>query len=577
MHFNLKRALPFFFLSILYASPSIKQLSEEKYWHILGHYKNNVSDVDSPNFFLAKDGKYSPYKELNATIYYLTHPKYKDDNSTYCRFPARREWIRKKLPNLKIVPQNCKSLNEQLDAIKDIKSVTLVFPTILMNSPASMFGHTLLRLDDKNGDLLNSFAINYAAQTNETNGLIYAFKGLTGGYIGKYAVVPYYKKIAEYNDIKNRDIWEYKLNLTPKEIQRLKLHLFEIKDTWSYYYYFNKNCSYEILWFLEAARPSLNIDYKFNYKTLPIDTIKEAYKEHLISSAYFRPSQKKIILYYFEKIQNKPLALKFIQTYNINLLKNLPTKQKAYILDFATKMLRYEYLSNKIDKKTYLKKYIYLLKKRASLPMEKEIHIKPPKNPAFSHDSNKIWIYAKKNDFLIGFKPAFHNIDDINTGFPAGAYIDFFVTEFSTKELKYFYLFDIKSFTPRDRVFKPISWGVNVGFERFKDNKLYFSLKPSAGVTYKFKTFLYSFNAGVEDYFKNKNYFGGNIGFYLEGNFKKTKTVVDIKRHFFNFKTYNSAKIMEIYSIKRDFSFNIGYQKDINSNFFFAGFSLYFL
>ncbi len=578
MHFNLKRVLPLFFLSILlYASPSLKDLSQDKYWQILGHYKNNISEVDSPNFFLAKDGKYSPYKELNATIYYLTHPKYKDDNSTYCRFPARREWIRKKIPNLKIIPQNCKSLNEQLDAIKDIKSVTLVFPTILMNSPASMFGHTLLRLDDKNGDLLNSFAINYAAQTNETNGLIYAFKGLTGGYIGKYAVVPYYKKISEYNDIKNRDIWEYKLNLTPQEIQRLKLHLFEIKDTWSKYYYFNKNCSYEILWLLESARPSLNIVYKFNYKALPIDTIKEANNENLIESEYFRPSQKKIILYYFNKIKNKKLALEFIKTYDTSLLNNVSPQQQAYILDFGTKMLRYEYLSKKIDREKYLKKYIFLLKKRASLPMEKEIYIKPPQNPIFSHDSNKIWIYAKKNDLIFGFKPAFHNIDDTNRGFIPGAYIDFFITEFSTKKLRYFYFFDIKSFTPRDEVFKPISWGVSLGTERFKDNELYFSLKPYAALTYKYKQFLYSFNLGLEEYLKNINYFGENLGFYLEGNFKKTKTVIDIKRHFFDFKTYNSAKIIEIFSIKRNFSINIGYQKDINENFFFAGFSLYFL
>jgi len=577
MRFNLAGAL---LLPLVLHAINYSALSKDKYWRILGHYKNGVSEIDSKNFFLAKNGKYSPENELKATINRLIKPKFKNDRSVYCRFPARREWIKSKLPGLKIPKQNCKELNEELSAIKNIKSVTLVFPTILMNSPASMFGHTLLRLDDANGDKLNSFAVNYAAQTNETNGLIYAIKGLTGGYVGKYAIVPYYKKIAEYNDIKNRDIWEYTLNLNPKEIYRLKLHLMEIKNTWSYYYYFNKNCSYQILWLLEAARPNLKIVYEFNYKVLPVDTIKEAYIEKLISNSVFRPSKQKTILNYFNNIKNKKIALLFEQTHNYSLIQALDTEEKKYILDFAIEMLNYKYLSKKISKKEYLKHYISLLKKRSRLGKEKPLKINTPQNPLYSHDSNKIWIYGAKGKITAGIKPAFHFTDDMNTGFTPGAYIDFFKMEIEFNKnlrLNNFYFFNIKSLTPRNEIFKPVSWSVDLGIRRFKKDKLYAYLNTGAFFTYRIKNLLYSFGLKIPQYLKKNYYITASPDFYGEYNFQKAKFSLEISRCFFDFKTYNEVNAEFIYKIKRNFNINAGYRKNINENFFYGGLSLYFL
>ena len=582
MHYNLKGVfallLPIFIFA--YSQSDINNLSKNKYWHILLHYKNNVSEMDSPDFFLAKDGKYSPYKELNATIYYLQYPKYTDDNSTYCKFPARREWIKEKLPNLNIKTQNCIELNKEINTIKNVKSVSVIFPTILMNSPASMFGHTLLRLDDKNGDLLNSFAINYAAITTDTNGIIYAFKGLAGMYQGKFAVVPYYKKISEYNEIKNRDIWEYKLDFTPKEIEKLKLHLYEIKDKWAYYYYFNKNCSYEILWLLEAARPSLDIVYKFDYKTLPIDTIKEMDKEHLIVDSNFRPSKRKIILYYYEHIQHKALVKDFLATYDVKKLEGLSNQEKQYIVDFAIAMLRYDYVIKHMKKNRYLKKYINLLKIRSKLGKEKPIKVAKPSNPLTSHNSSKIWTAYKKDTLLIGIKPAFHNIYDLNNGFTPGAYIDFFKLQVSVSDitkLDYFYFFNIKSLSPRNDVFKPVSWSVDLGFERFKDDKLYSTLKTSAGITYQIGNFLYSMDINIKHFYKNKYYIGLAPELYGEYNFNFSKVVFDYQRNFFDFKTFNELNVRYIQGITKQFNMDIGYFKDINQNSFFVGFNYYFL
>lgn len=61
------------------------------------------------------------------------------------------------------------------------KAMTLVFPTAYMNSPSSMFGHTLLRIDAKDQTRhkeLVAFAVNFAAEPDENdNAALYALKG----------------------------------------------------------------------------------------------------------------------------------------------------------------------------------------------------------------------------------------------------------------------------------------------------------------------------------------------------------------------------------------------------------------
>jgi hypothetical protein len=42
--------------------------------------------------------------------------------------------------------------------------------------------------------------------------------GLTGGYYGGFTTKPYYDIINTYNNIENRDIWEFNLNFTPKSL-----------------------------------------------------------------------------------------------------------------------------------------------------------------------------------------------------------------------------------------------------------------------------------------------------------------------------------------------------------------------
>ena len=183
--------------------------------------KNGISEIDDKKFFLSPHGKVNAKAELDATIYALLNETKYDDNSTACKFPARKDWLVKKLKIDTLPKVECKAYNKIITKLNPT-SATIVFPSAHINSPASMFGHTFLRINSEYDSKLLSYAINYAANVDEskTNGLFYAFNGLVGGYHGFYSMLPYYEKLKEYRDSEQRDIWEYDLNLTQDEVDK---------------------------------------------------------------------------------------------------------------------------------------------------------------------------------------------------------------------------------------------------------------------------------------------------------------------------------------------------------------------
>jgi len=133
-----------------------------------------------------------------------------------------------------------------------------------------MFSHTLLTIDTGYTNKRLSNAVNYAAFTEGRTGMSFALRGLVGLFKGYYTVMPYYKKIQEYSDINQRDIWEYELNLTPDEIRRMIRHIKELDLIYTDYYFFDENCSYNLLFLLEAARPPCTSPINFFWPLSPL-------------------------------------------------------------------------------------------------------------------------------------------------------------------------------------------------------------------------------------------------------------------------------------------------------------------
>ncbi len=477
-----------------------KKLSDSRYWHILLHMPDEESEIDDKVFFLSPDGMNDAEAELEATITALVNEDVFDDNATACRFPARKWWLLQEL-NMKDLPQvECKAFEDLLGRV-DPQSVSLIFPSAYINSPASMFGHTFLRIDSSYNSKMLSHAINYAANADSSteNGMVFAIKGLVGGYYGNYSLLPYYEKIKEYRDTEERDMWEYDLNLKQDEIIQMMRHIWEIHDTYSWYYFFTENCSYNMLWLIEAAKPSVHLREYFNYQVLPPETIHVTLNEDIVKKRHYRPARRSKLLAYENHLKESDIDDVFSlaraethpQTFLNNSNKALQTQQ--YILEASSEFIEYDFLAGDINASVYRDRLHRILGARASLGKGERIEIPVPIDPMEGHRALRLRAEAGVRDTegigFIGIRPANHDIKDSDIGFLRGTQIEFFDLLFSYGKddfsVEKATLINIVSLAPRSKFFKPFSWRLNTGWDRnYLSESTKFTSNASAGLTW---------------------------------------------------------------------------------------------
>lgn len=474
-----------------WAQAQAKALWQRQEWRNLGHYKAGSwpgfwrSQADDPRFFLAGNGSQDPRAELQATLAAFAEPAERGNEHAQCRFVARLNWLRGVL-DLSDLPQpDCAEYRAFRDLVQAEQAV-LVFPSYYLNSPSSMFGHTLLRLDPPEvdgGSEYLSFAVNFGALVDPAdNGLFYAFKGLVGGYSGQFAVDLYFKKIQEYNRSENRDIWEYPLNLSPDETERLVQHLWELRAINFPYYFFDENCSYRILELLEVARPGIDLTSGFGLTAIPVDTVRAVQRAGLVRDKRFRPANGTVLK---QRIAALPPPLR---EWVIALSESperlddadtqaLDAESRARLIDAAYKYLRYTQTGAERDV-TIAQHSFRLLQalqsQAAALPQD-EVSIEPDSSPDLSHGSRRLsfglWNEEQRDYLSLGLRMSLHSLQENRAGFPMGAQInignlDVRIEDDGQLDLNRLDLVEIVSLSPRDRFFKPLSWAVTTGIER---------------------------------------------------------------------------------------------------------------
>ncbi|HQO02946.1 MAG TPA: DUF4105 domain-containing protein [Spirochaetota bacterium] len=480
------------YISSLIHEADSKKLYDDRYWHVLLHYKGNCfgtkSLIDDPRFFLAEKGKYDPKAELHATIRAFFEPEKPGEKHPVCRFIARYHWLKEHLaidPGKLPVPV-CEEYNKIIDEVRP-ETANVIFPTSHINSPASMFGHTFLTVDTANKNKLLSYAVNYSALTRETFGPLYAFKGVFGLYKGYFSIQPYYEKIREYNDYNQRDIWEYRLNLTKDEVKRMMWHILELDQIYSDYYFFDENCSYNLLFTLDVARSSLNLTDTF-YSwipswVIPVDTVRSVRESGALEKVYYRPSQvtriKHMISLLNRSEQNLALSIADdSRKPDVILSSDLSPEKKIIISDLVMEFTKYQYSQEDITKQDYTERFLGMMRVRSSLgsPDMSSYEIPEPGNPEEGHRSSRISLGAGIKDGSVyqqfQYRPAYHTLLDPEKGYVPGGQIVFgnFAFRFYDEErdfrMERFDVIDILSLAPRDRFLRSMSWKVNTGFRR---------------------------------------------------------------------------------------------------------------
>lgn len=237
-----------------FANPSIQKWALEPRWHKLVQYESSMwggvrSRVRSPSFFLAPDGRTNPVSELERTVQAMSEPVGSEPNQhAQCRFPARLRWLKAvgAVESSKLPAVECKDFLK-FSFQGEVQSISLVFATGYLSNPASYFGHPLIKFNlprEKVQTHLLDTSVNYGAITPpDENPFVYAFKGLFGGYNATFTNRQFYYNNHAYGEMELRDMWEYRLNLTPDEIADTVARLWEDMGQFFPYYFFSDNCA----------------------------------------------------------------------------------------------------------------------------------------------------------------------------------------------------------------------------------------------------------------------------------------------------------------------------------------------
>jgi hypothetical protein len=465
------------------------QLAEDETWFALLHYKREslslrfVSQVDDERFFLHHQGNTDAAAELGANIrafFRATEPGH-----AQCLFPARWWWLKQRLELSDEFDVACPKLDEFMARISHDK-LFLVFPSMYLNNPGSMFGHTFMRFDAREESILLSQTLNYAARVDQSDDFFsYISKGLFGGYSGFFRARAYYETVQEYNNIENRDIWEYQLAFSKDEITQLVRHIWEVKGIDFDYYFFRENCAYRLLALLDVIRPGMHLttEGNFSFYAIPVDTVRALEDNGLLQSATFRASLATQIDDYFvaedeqvSKIvltivaQDAPADKAFISE-QVSLLAS--ATKKLDVLEQSYNLLQFggEAASPKGQIILTLINELSTLSP-APKTASKHRHIV---SPEVGHDSMRVVAgYGEQNHLAyadLKFRPGFHDLLDAPQGYVAGAAIN--VLEVHLKwfkdddlRLESLSVFNVTSLSPLSQWQKPLSWMFDFRLDR---------------------------------------------------------------------------------------------------------------
>lgn len=502
----------------LIAQAREKLLSSSPRWIALMHYRTNLimpgvtSEVDAPDFFLARDGKTNPEAELEATLRAFFDPPPPDPKQqpSQCRFIARYHWLKRKLDfdPVRLPEQHCKEFDDWISAL-DPQSVTLIFPTAYLNNPSSMFGHTLLRVDAKGqGDQtrLLAYALNYAAVTGNDGGVLFAFKGIFGYYPGVFSIAPYYLRVRQYNDIENRDIWEYQLNFSEPEIRFMLMHVWELRRVYFDYFFFDENCSYHLLGLLDVARPSLELTRQFRGWVIPSETVRAlVMRGNLVKRVVYRPSRRTVLAYRMGRLNGaqRAMAIHLADgTLKPDQLaqRHMSVAQRAKLLEIAYELLNYKTVTRQTDKRQLDTIGYRLLSARSALDYRApETPVpEPAVRPDQGHRSARVALGYGEMDGrwyqTVQLRPAYHDLLDPPGGYVPGAqikFLDFTLSHLAgsnTVRLENAAVVDIVSLTPVSALKNSVSWKINAGLLRHhrsrRDNPMAAHINGGAGFTW---------------------------------------------------------------------------------------------
>lgn len=479
-----------------YGRERLVALAQDPQWKRILHYNRffpwsgSSGEVDGEGFYQSPRGREDPFAELEATLFALEgNVKVgKLQQPAICAFPERLRYLKKNLGLSVAAPvKGTCTFYEQFIAKMNPQGVTLVFSSAFASNPGSMFGHTFLKINTgRKSDLLDK-GISFAATVPPgEGGLLYVVLGLMGGYAGEYSFSAYNEKVQEYVDSESRDLWEYSLDFTPEESQRLVDHLWElVSNSWFDYYFINKNCSYQLLTAIEVIKPEWDLSSGWLW-VVPAETVKRVIRiPGAVTQIRYRPSLRKRML------QGQEL----LTSQESRDFKSLVDRKLApadvaspNVLTTAIQYVQYHRAESEgVNREDLLELWDKILERRSQLPISshiEEYQAPPPGHPEQGHGPIMMGLaqgLARRSgnesqlfeEFRL--KPAYHDLMNNDLGYPRNSEINFpnltfrFYPQITTFVLEQLQFVGMTSIFPLGSLEKRWSWKVDAGIEAPKD------------------------------------------------------------------------------------------------------------
>ncbi|WP_253105857.1 DUF4105 domain-containing protein [Pseudoalteromonas sp. OANN1] len=536
--FLMKTVLKYSAYSLLFYSTATlsfdtNELAQNTTWQKLLHLKKDGhSLIKSASFFLSDHTQFSPANELNATI-----AAFQREPSSQCQFPARAKWLRSQgvpLPN----PPACVAFDDWKNE-GNWSSISLVFASGYMSNPASLYGHMLLKIGSQSDhNILLDRSVNYGAIVPEDeNGLVYIAKGLFGGYQAGFSDQRFFHHHHNYSADELRDLWEYKLNLTPDEVELITKHLWELLNAQFDYYFADENCAFHIAQLIELVLDKpLTADLPpWVIPVTIFDRLNQAKHQDnsLVSAIHYIPSTSSKFYNLYEKLspELRSLAIHLYhhqKDFNNEKYQQLPTEQKVTLLEVLMSFIQLQLTLERDETRNSEFKRV-LLKERIKLPAgiskaKSHLAITPSdKAPHLATKPSKVSLAVQSqpdSEYTVRFGFRLTYFDSLS---PDTARVKFSNLEMLDVELALadndidiykFDVLDLESFNPsyaKGFDNQNWAWRLRLGYEKqqaYCNDCAFFGLNTAAGYAHLLNASSITFAlATIETFSINNNYY----------------------------------------------------------------------
>lgn len=467
------------------------QLSQRTEWHKINQYHPTLggvkSRVDDTSYFLAANGKRDPQAELEATIRaaYDEGMAEQSRQPYLCRWVARYQYLSRSMKALGFdyPPPRCESFERWKSGMAR-DHVTMIFASIYLNSPASMYGHIFMRFDSaKAGEYnrLGDATVGYTVNSNGDFGPLFLVQSMAGGFPGNFVSVPYFMKVREYADLENRDLWEYQTDFTPEEIDKMHAFIWEQSFTYVDYYFADDNCALILLATLEAGRPDLDLIASAKPWLAPLDTVKVLRDAGVVTQKRYRPSQYSTLISNVERAPEavREQAVALAHSFKVpEAILGANAQAQAQLLDLALGVLEYERNQKNSEQEAAPLNQFQLklatLRSKVDASATYQPAPTPRQSPDEGHDSFRVGMALGQVDRLgygqLNARLVYHDSLDPDAGFSPGmsSKIGDLYLRFNDKNIRFERLDLFEVFLPsvHSAWYRPLTIKANVSVRR---------------------------------------------------------------------------------------------------------------